>query len=77
MPYLVKIFQDNDGEEVPVKYQVWHLVYNFNGEQAFCSGEYFGYGESAVVFKTKFVKRGGITCEKCLQKVKEIKAIKL
>ena len=77
MPYLVKIFKDDNGEEVSVEYQVWHLIYNLNGNQTFCGGEYFGCGESAVVFKTKFVKRGGITCKKCLEKIKEIKAIKL
>ena len=44
MPYLVKIFKDDNGEEVSVEYQVWHLIYNLNGNQTFCGGEYFGYG---------------------------------
>lgn len=72
---LVKIITDEDGEaEVPD----WHLVVDYGGSpQAFCSGQVFGDGEGAATYKTKRRQRGGITCERCLERIAEIKAVRL
>ena len=77
MNYLVKILKDNNGEVRDKDQQFWHLVVNYTGSQTFCEGEFFGYGESGCEFEEKSVKRGGITCPKCLKKIKEIKKVKL
>ncbi len=75
---LVKIKKDDYNELVPKEDQVWCLVYSANGgSQNFCEGQFFGYGESAAEYETKEVKKGGITCKRCIEKIKEIKSIKL
>lgn len=76
--HLVKILADDDGFEVIDP--VWCLVSPFHalGEVTLCTGEYFGQGESAdVLYETKRVARGGITCPECLKAIKSIKAIRL
>ena len=75
MNILVKILVNDTGEieESPK----WHLMTNKMGNQAFCTGEFVGIGESRCEFEIKTVKRGGITCERCLQEIKRIKAVKL
>lgn len=77
MNYLVKILKDDNGEYRDKDHQFWHLVVNWTGTQTFCEGEFFGYGESGCEFEEKKVKRGGINCPKCLEKIKEIKKVKL
>ena len=73
---LVKITVDEDGADVDNA--KWCLsIIAAGGSQSFCSGQYYGKGESSCEFKDKTVQRGGITCPECLQKIKEIKAIKL
>lgn len=74
---LVMIIKNDDGQEIDPKDRRWHLIDNEGGLQAFCTGEYFGDGESAVVFETKETTRGGINCEKCLYRIRKIKAVKL
>lgn len=73
---IVKIIRDNDGEKaVNAK---WHYSDNRAGcEMALCTGEVYGGADSCAEFKTKDVERGGITCLKCLEIIKEFKAIKL
>jgi hypothetical protein len=75
---LVRISRDDDGEQKP-DWQDWHLVDpgNPGGEAALCTGEFFGVGESACEFETKFVRRGGITCQVCLDRLRSYKAVKL
>lgn len=77
MNVLVKITRDDDG--VCIDNPVWHLADPANdmGSAALCSGEFFGEGESAVEFELKTVKRGGITCDRCMRKIAIYKAIKL
>lgn len=77
MNVLVKILVDDDGVEIDNP--VWHLVdpTNHQGNAPLCTAEFFGGGESAVIFEAKRVKRGGITCPQCIEKIKTIKAIKL
>jgi len=77
MNQLVKILKDHSGEPREKELQFWHYVVNYTGSATLCEGEFFGYGESAVEFKTNTVKRGGITCPKCLARIKQMKAIKL
>lgn len=78
MNHLVKILTDDSGEPREKKFQTWCLIVYENGtNRAFCSGEAFGGGDSACDYERKTVKRGGITCEKCIDRIKEIKAIKL
>lgn len=56
----------------------WHLVVDGGGcETTFCGGVVFGFGENRTVFEEKIVTVGGITCPRCLAKIKEIKSIKL
>lgn len=75
---IVKFSSDDDGYEVEKDEQVWHLsASEAGGNMSVCTGEFYGYGESGIKFKTKEVKRGGITCEKCLSYVKFFKSIKL
>ena len=74
--HLVKILTDEYGH--PEDEPVWCLAIVTGGSNAaFCSGIFFGHGESEVEFREKYRKKGGITCENCLSKIKEIKRIKL
>lgn len=77
MHTIVRLITDDDGEANPDA-KLWHLVDPGmrNGEAALCTGEYFGEGEQAVGVQ-KTVKRGGITCPLCLDKLKDYKAIRL
>lgn len=74
---LVKIFKDDDGIEV--ENPVWHLSDpdSRQGKRVLCTSEFYGSGESSVVFKTKTVEKGGIKCERCLEIINDMKAIKL
>lgn len=73
---LVKILSDDDFEKI--ENPKWHLIVTISGSNAtLCTGEFFGEGESNVIYENKIVKRGGITCRKCLEQLKELKSIKL
>lgn len=76
MHNLVKILTDDDG--LKVDKPTWHLVINVNDtQQALCTGEVFGEGESArVTFKEKTTHKG-VPCEKCHAIIKWFKSIKL
>lgn len=76
MHTVVKIITRDDGEKVDN--QVWCLSHVIAGGNAtFCTGEYYGFGESSCEFKEKEVQKAGITCNDCLAKIKIIKSIKL
>lgn len=61
MNKLVKILGDNH----------WHLIYPFESDEStFCEGDWLSDNDH----QTKEVKRGGITCRKCLKKIKEYKS---
>lgn len=73
---LVRFITHYDGDDAEDDF--WHLVTPIaDGDQAFCSSEYFGFGESTAEYETKTVKRGGITCPECLSKLQSLKEIKL
>lgn len=79
---LVKIVRrEKDTERdkgVLVENPVWCFFSKYgDSHRTLCHGEAFGFGESAAEYKLKDVKSGGITCHICLQKIKEIKAIRL
>jgi hypothetical protein len=75
---LVKILTSDDGDKRDKDLQYWHLVEIVGGGPAtFCQGEYFGHGESGCEYEEKEVKRGGITCPLCLERLKWVKSIKL
>ena len=72
---LVKLVINEDGEKTS---QDWHLAMIAAGSMTlFCTGEFYGEGEGNARGVEKTVKRGGITCENCLGKIKEIKKVKL
>lgn len=75
---LVRILIDDSGHPHELA-AYWHLVdpCNAGGPATLCTGEYFGFGESACEFDLKEVKRGGITCPQCLADLKTYKAVKL
>ncbi len=76
--FVVKLLSDDDGVDYDKDQQVWHYSGESTGDPCvLCSGEYFGEGQSNCKFIEKRVKRGGITCKKCLRIIKEYKAIKL
>lgn len=77
MHRLVKIIKNDDGD--PTGDDNWHLVDpgNEQGDASLCTQEFFGLGESNAEFETKEVERGGITCPRCLRKVRDYKAIRL
>ena len=78
MHTIAKLTRNEDGQDIPKDEQKWCLVYSFgDSDQLFCSSEVFGFAEGDAVAQIKQVKRGGITCLKCLQEIKTIKAIKL
>lgn len=57
---------------------IWHLAVDVGGVTGtFCQGQVYEFGVTKAVFKEKIVKRGGITCERCLEKIREIKAVRL
>ena len=76
MNQLVKVISDDDGETIDEP--VWHLVHPEASDPAtLCTMEYFGYGQSDVVYEEKTVMRGGITCPNCIDFVKALKSVKL
>ena len=73
---IVKILSGDD--YVTRENPVWCLVQSSCGDSAtFCDTEYFGFGASSCEYEVKIVESGGITCEKCLEKINAIKEIKL
>jgi len=76
MNHLVKVISDDEGYEVDNK--VWHLA-TFGGGSptVLCTSEVFGYGEGGAVVEEKEVKRGGITCDHCIEIIKKIKSVRL
>ncbi|WP_273803553.1 hypothetical protein [Providencia rettgeri] len=65
--------------------RLWHLIFYTNGVMMLCTGQYIipelGIAETAhdfddFQFVTKEVKRGGVTCEKCLGLIHQIKSYK-
>ncbi len=81
MNYLVKQLVNDDGDIIEEGRQRWHVMQSDVGDVGLlCSGEFVddaassGNGES-YIFKS--VRRGGVTCEKCLSIVRTIKAVKL
>ena len=78
MNRLVRIIRDDDGN-FQSTHLSWHLVDPANHEapRTLCGGEAFGEGESAVEFEEKFVKRGGITCDDCLDAIRIYKSVLL
>lgn len=75
----VRPHQDADGYPIQDKDREWHLYVDIGGgDAAFCSGEFVGMGEGMIVdYDVKTVKRGGITCHACLEKIRDIKAVRL
>lgn len=72
-PIVVKIKVNDDGEKQ--KFAKWHYVnFHGSGENALCTGEYFGEGEGSAEFDKK---RGKITCPECVRIIKELKAVRL
>lgn len=81
MNNLVTQIVNDDGEKVSEEDQCWHLMGRFGGDNGvLCTGEFVDSAAASgngSEYKFKDVLRGGITCKRCLQVVKEFKAIKL
>ncbi len=80
---LAKLSVDEDGEPLTDgKETHWHLAESITGNREaklLCTAEYIDDGCHSGLLKCeiKTVKRGGITCPECLEKLKAFKAIKL
>ena len=76
--HLVMLLTGDDPSEVKEN-PMWCLVDpgNHQGAATLCTNEFFGIGESGCEYKQKSTSRGGITCPKCLEKLKLYKSIKL
>lgn len=74
---IIKMLTDDDGYKYYNTY--WHLGNGSDstGKSILCTGEYYGFGESAATFKSRLVDKGGITCPDCLASIKYFKSIKL
>lgn len=71
---LVKIKYDDYGEKIDNP--KWcYVFFCAGGETQLCQGQFFGEGESEVVYITK--NTGKVTCPECIAIIKEIKSIKL
>jgi len=77
MHMVVRLYINEDNERI--KDPVWCLVDPgaYDAARTLCNGEVFGASEGNARGEVKKVKRGGITCPNCLQKLREYKAIKL
>jgi len=71
---VVKITIDDNGERK--QNPKWCLIdpCNYQGASTLCTKEFFGYGESGCVYKTKI---GNITCPNCIEIIKTYKGIKI
>lgn len=68
---LVKIISDDDGTIIDNPKWCFAVPANFSdGERALCSGQVFGEGEGAAVFKRK--DKGKVTCPNCIRWIKMI-----
>lgn len=77
MNSLAKQIRNSDGDLVPKKERRWHLVTNYNGDDAmFCTGEFVVSSCGDGEYERKVSERG-ITCETCRSLIKEIKKVKL
>ena len=75
---LVKITADEDGFNVEKQDRVWCLSIVAGGSpMCFCNGQVYGYGEGDAEYETKTVARGAITCLNCIEKIADIKAVRL
>jgi hypothetical protein len=73
---VVKILFHDDGEKADSP--KWHLVNSFgDSARALCTGECFGVGEGGAVFKEKELKKGSITCPRCIEMLKFYKSVLL
>ncbi len=78
MNHLAMITERDDGEVVPADERVWCLMTPYaDGDQTFCTGEHFGFGEGGAIARVRSLPRGGITCPRCLEHIRAIKAVKL
>jgi hypothetical protein len=74
--HLVRLLTDDSGEQV--EEPKWCLVITVGGSNStFCTNEFFGYWEGDAQYDEKWVVRGGITCQDCLARIKEIKSVRL
>lgn len=79
MNQLAKQIVDDDGHRTDD--ESWHYVHIVNGDDAIlCTGEFVDDACSSgngSLYKRKKVARGGITCKRCLEVIKQFKAIRL
>jgi hypothetical protein len=66
---IVKILVDDDGVEIDDPQ--WHAIDPVTGT-VYCTGEFFGVGESAVVYETKKLNRGDAVCTRCRKQLHQL-----
>ena len=79
MNHLIRILTSDRGEIYDEDFaKLWHIAIESAGcVETLCGGEVVGFGASGCKYEEKTVKRGGITCEKCIEVLKSIKRVKL
>lgn len=76
MTVSVKLLIDEDGDAD--ERNTWHLSVYFSGSPTlFCTGEVYGQGEGNAEGVERTRVRGGVTCEDCLNRIREIKAVRI
>lgn len=76
---LVKIIKTDDGEVIPEAEQKWCLIDprpSADTIRSLCTQDALDSDTSAE-WEGKAVSRGGITCDKCLDIIKEYKSVRL
>jgi len=78
---VVRQIVDDDGHPVLKVDQRWHYTSDYSGDHALlCTGEFLSDGAASgngELYEFKTVKRGGITCERCIQIIRAHKAVRL
>ena len=79
MNYRIRILTSDRGDRYDDEFaKLWHVAIESAGcTVTLCGGEAVGVGVSGCEYKEKSVKRGGITCGKCIEVLKAIKGVKL
>lgn len=78
MNILIRIRTDEDGDEIPRSEQKWCLAdpSPFSDTQrVLCDQQVLE--DTISEWDIKYVKKGGITCEKCIETIKKFKSVKL
>jgi len=72
----VRLLTDDDGEKVDSPR--WCLSVSDDGSpRTLCTGECYGEGEGSATFKEEYVEKGGITCRRCMERIRWMKSLRI